>query len=77
MRRCRTLTEETGRRHEIVGAYHSHPRTAPVPSPTDRAQAFGEFVYLIAGPAAEIGPIEVRGYRLEGGEFEAVTLEPC
>jgi proteasome lid subunit RPN8/RPN11 len=40
-----------GRAHalDVVGAYHSHPRSAPTPSPTDQAHAFEEFVVLIAG----------------------------
>jgi desampylase len=33
----------------VVGAFHSHPRTAPLPSPTDRAEALTSFLYLIAG----------------------------
>jgi desampylase len=33
----------------VVGAFHSHPRTAPLPSPTDGAEAIPGFLYLIAG----------------------------
>ena len=58
----------------VVGAYHSHPHSAPVPSPTDLAQAFEEFLYVIAGPANVGGALEVRAYRLTEGRFEAVEL---
>lgn len=33
----------------VVGAYHSHPRTAPAPSPTDREAAIADFLYVIVG----------------------------
>jgi proteasome lid subunit RPN8/RPN11 len=36
---------------EVVGAYHSHPGSQPVPSETDRAEAFENFVFMIAGRA--------------------------
>jgi proteasome lid subunit RPN8/RPN11 len=72
IRRCRELTR-SGIEMGVVGAYHSHPRSAPVPSPTDVAQAFEEFLYVIAGPV-DGGSLEVRGYRLTGGQFEAVEL---
>ena len=34
---------------DVIGAYHSHPRSAAVPSVTDTAEAFPGFVFLIAG----------------------------
>ena len=77
MRRCRTLSAETGRRHDVAGAYHSHPRSAPAPSATDLEQAFGEFLYLIVGPVVDAGEIEIRAYRLENGAFEPITIERC
>ena len=77
MRRCRTLSADTGHRHEVVGAYHSHPRSAPAPSATDLEQAFGEFVYLIAGPVVGAGKVEIRAYRLERGVFESLAIERC
>ena len=77
MRRCRTSSAETGQRLEVVGAYHSHPRSPPAPSSTDLEQAFGEFVYLIAGPVVDAGEVEIRAYRLEGGVFESITIERC
>ena len=72
IRRCR---EAVGSRHlEIVGAYHSHPRSAPVPSQTDHREALTDFLYIIAGPADGSVPLELRAYRLVGGAFEDVVM---
>jgi proteasome lid subunit RPN8/RPN11 len=60
----------------VVGVYHSHPRSAPVPSPTDLDQAYEEYVYLIAGPADGSAPLEIRAYRLSGDRFVEVQLTP-
>ena len=60
----------------VIGAYHSHPRSAPEPSPTDRAAAFGDFLYLIAGPVAGPDPLSIRAYRLADGNFRNVGLVP-
>ena len=56
IRRCRGAGAEPG----IVGGYHSHPRSLPEPSATDREQAFLEFVYLIAGPVDGSAPLSIR-----------------
>ncbi len=50
---------------EIIGAYHSHPCSPPVPSPTDIAEAHGgpEFLYLIVS----LLNAEARGYRIDEG----------
>ncbi len=62
-----------GRR--ILGAYHSHPRTAAVPSATDVAEAhYGDgFVYLIVSLGGEAP--DVRAYRLENGRLASVGFE--
>ena len=73
IRRCRELAKATGVNVGVVGAYHSHPRSAAEPSPTDREQAFEDFLYVIAGPV-EDAPLDVRAYRLRDGHFEAVEL---
>jgi desampylase len=70
LRRCR------GTPASVIGAYHSHPRSAPEPSATDLAQAFGDFLYVIAGPIAGPGALDIRAYRLKDGNFRAVTLVP-
>jgi proteasome lid subunit RPN8/RPN11 len=59
---------------EVVGFYHSHPHSAPVPSATDLAEAsYADCVYLIVGMAGERP--DVRLYRFETGRFKAVDLE--
>jgi proteasome lid subunit RPN8/RPN11 len=87
IRRCRSVSERLGgtpsrrsgrpgEHYGVLGAYHSHPNGAPDPSPTDLAQAFEDFIYVIAGPAAGGGGMEVRAYRLVDGNFQAVPLVP-
>jgi [CysO sulfur-carrier protein]-S-L-cysteine hydrolase len=57
----------------ILGAYHSHPRTPAVPSPTDLAEAhYDDFLYVIVSLSADCP--DVRGYRLDRGDFVAVPL---
>jgi len=60
----------------VLGAYHSHPRSAPEPSPRDLEQAFHDFLYLIAGPAGPSELLAIRAYRLAEGNFRAVALVP-
>lgn len=74
IRRCRDLTARQGRACDVVGAYHSHPHSAPRPSPTDTEQAFPEFVFVIAGPVSESSPMDIRGYRLVGKRLDEVQL---
>jgi proteasome lid subunit RPN8/RPN11 len=58
---------------EVVGAYHSHPASAAVPSPRDLAEAsYPDFVYLIASPLEA----DVKAFRLVEGNFQAVALVP-
>jgi proteasome lid subunit RPN8/RPN11 len=53
---------------EIVGYYHSHPRSAPIPSDTDRAEAeSSDHLYVIVGLSA--GQPDVRLYRHVEGNF--------
>jgi proteasome lid subunit RPN8/RPN11 len=70
IKRCR------GTASSVLGAYHSHPRSAPEPSPTDLAEAFGDFVYVILGPVTGTSAGEIRAYRLIGGNFRPVQLVP-
>lgn len=54
----------TGR--AIVGAYHSHPSSAPTPSPRDIAEAhYPDFVWLIVSLAQEVP--ESRAFRISAG----------
>jgi proteasome lid subunit RPN8/RPN11 len=66
------IRDARGRSIEVVGAYHSHPRSAPVPSPTDAAAAFGEFVFLIVG--FEGDRPEIRAWIWAEGNFVPVPL---
>jgi len=70
MKRCR------GTSSSVLGAYHSHPRSAAEPSPTDLAEAFGEFLYVIAGPVIGDRVASIRAYRLIDGNFQSVELVP-
>ena len=74
MKRCRDASAQGSDAVEIIGTYHSHPRSAPVPSPTDRREALGDFLYIIVGPVDDSAPTDVRAYRLIEGEFENVAL---
>ena len=65
------LREARGAGLEVVGAYHSHPRGAAVPSATDTAEAFPDFVFLIAGLAPEP---HARAWRLVDGNFAELRL---
>ena len=72
----RARRELRSRGLEVLGFYHSHPRSPAVPSATDLAEAlYPEHVYLIVSVRAE--PAEVRLYRLETDRFEELewTLE--
>ncbi len=60
----------------ILGAYHSHPRSPAVPSPTDLAEAHDADLLYVIVSLAEIGSPDVRGYRLEDGNFVPMPLVP-
>jgi proteasome lid subunit RPN8/RPN11 len=68
----RAIREARARGLEVIGAYHSHLRSAAVPSSTDAAEGFDHFVFVIAGLAAE--PPELTAWRWAGGNFAAVPL---
>jgi proteasome lid subunit RPN8/RPN11 len=57
---------------DVVGAYHSHPRSAAVPSDTDREQAFDNFVFVIVGLVNQ--EAEIRAWCLENGNFVEVPI---
>ncbi len=53
---------------DVLGFYHSHPRSAATPSPTDLAEAsYPGHLYLIVSVQAE--PADVRIFQFEGGAF--------
>jgi proteasome lid subunit RPN8/RPN11 len=59
---------------DVIGAYHSHPSSAAVPSPTDVAEANSgaDFVYVIVSVLTG----DVRAYRIDAGRYEDVPLVP-
>src|SRR5215475_11330816 len=59
----------------IVGSYHSHPASRPLPSETDVAQAYyPEFVHVIVSLALPVP--EIRAFRIRSGNVAAVDLVP-
>ena len=58
---------------EVVGAYHSHPASAAIPSATDIAEATSgaDFVYLIVSLVDE----DVRAYRIDEGTAVRIPLQ--
>lgn len=70
LRRCRN----DGR--DVIGAYHSHPKSAAVPSPTDLAEAHDANLLYVIVSLAEAGSDAVRAYRLGGGNFVPSPLVP-
>ena len=68
----RVIHEARERSLDVIGAYHSHPRSKPVPSETDRAEAFSGFYFLIAGLGVD--PPELRAWIWMDGNFAAVPF---
>jgi proteasome lid subunit RPN8/RPN11 len=65
-------------RLEHLGIYHSHPRGANVPSPTDVARAYyPQTPYFIVSPAVHLTRA-VRAFRIAEGRFTEleVVVEP-
>lgn len=60
------------RGEQVVGAYHSHPRSPAIPSATDAAEGFAHFLFVIAGLGAD--PPELTGWQWHDGNFTAVPL---
>ena len=62
-----------GTNRAIVGAYHSHPRSAAAPSPSDIGEAYDpELVYVIVS-LASVEP-EVRAWRIVEGIASEVPI---
>ncbi len=68
----RAVRDARARGLQVIGAYHSHPRSAAVPSATDAAEGFGNFVFVIAGLATETPELTAWGWT--DGNFAAVPL---
>lgn len=76
IKRCRARTTESGKPIAVVGAYHSHPRHEPEPSPTDLQEAFEGFLFVIAGPVDGSVPLSIKAYRLVYGNLQPIQLVP-
>ena len=74
IKRCRDMASSGAAAVNVIGAYHSHPHSVPEPSPTDLDGAFGDFLYVIAGPVEGSAQLELRAYRLQVGRFTDVPL---
>jgi proteasome lid subunit RPN8/RPN11 len=71
------LRRARARGASVIGAYHSHPASPAIPSPTDLAEAlYTEFLYVIVSLADAGPPPVVRAYQLRGGSFQDVVLVP-
>jgi proteasome lid subunit RPN8/RPN11 len=61
----------------VLGAYHSHPASPPIPSPTDLAEALPNFLYVIATLMPTAGSLDaerMRAYVLADGSFREIRL---
>jgi proteasome lid subunit RPN8/RPN11 len=59
--------------HDVLGFYHSHPRTPPVPSSRDVERAYyPEAAYAIVGLAPGF---EVRAFRIANGRAAEIVVE--
>jgi proteasome lid subunit RPN8/RPN11 len=74
-------TREYLRGNGLIGLFHSHPYSPPIPSPEDLRQLplfagmFG--VYLIGSTGGADGEIELRGYSIHKGSDGLYTLQPA
>ncbi len=63
-----------GSDRDVIGAYHSHPRSGAAPSASDVAEAFyPDFVYLIVSLMTANRP-ECRAWRIRDGAAEEIAL---
>jgi proteasome lid subunit RPN8/RPN11 len=64
-----------GSGRSVLGAYHSHPKSPAVASPTDAAEAHydGDFLYVIVSLAES--PPDIRAYRVASGTLIETNFE--
>jgi proteasome lid subunit RPN8/RPN11 len=69
----RAIRDARAARLDVIGAYHSHPKSAPVPSATDigEANSGSDFLYVIVSLVDE----DVRAYRIEEGQAVRIPLQ--
>ncbi|RDI72573.1 desampylase [Halopelagius longus] len=67
----RTIEAVESEGRDVVGFYHSHPESDPVPSETDKRRAtWTGYVYLICAPDGRM-----RAHRWTGAAFERLRIE--
>lgn len=65
-----TLESIDSEGRDVVGFYHSHPESEPVPSDADREQAtWSGYVYLVCSPDGRLN-----AYRWTGSAFEPLRV---
>ncbi|MGE3509112.1 MAG: Mov34/MPN/PAD-1 family protein [Vicinamibacterales bacterium] len=70
------IRETRGTQETVVGFYHSHPHSAPIPSARDVAEStYPDAIHLIIGVGTVEGQLETRAYYLRDATFEAIALE--
>ena len=68
----RAIREARARGLQVIGAYHSHPRSDAKPSATDAAEGFAHFLYVIVGLGVERP--RMTGWTWSDGNFAPVAL---
>jgi [CysO sulfur-carrier protein]-S-L-cysteine hydrolase len=68
----RVLRAARQRSLDVIGVYHSHPRSTATPSPTDAAEGFSNFIFLIVGLAAETP--ELTAWTWAHGNFTPIPI---
>jgi proteasome lid subunit RPN8/RPN11 len=59
----------------VLGVYHSHPKSDPLPSETDlREASYPDYLYVIVSPSRDGTSSRVRAYILARGQFEEVEI---
>lgn len=59
---------------DLIGVYHSHPFTRAFPSPTDLAQAWEGYVYVIVSLTDFLHPV-VKAYTIADGRVAEQPIE--
>ena len=57
---------------DVIGGYHSHPRSTAAPSPTDADEGFSNFIFVIVGLAAETP--ELTAWIWANGNFTPIPI---
>jgi proteasome lid subunit RPN8/RPN11 len=63
-----------GSGREILGAYHSHPKSEAVPSPSDIAETFADDFLCVIVSLIEPNRPATRAFRVRSGRVEELTI---